>query len=401
MKKIWIISSALVLSIATISNYSCKKKTIGSNIALTDVPDLSTSYDYATKTGVNNDAATLGRVLFYDRRLSANNSTSCGSCHKQALAFADNEKFSRGFDGRTTRRNTLAIQNLVGFTQFMNNNVGVVPDFNNQNQISLFWDGRQNDLSKMVLKPIANHIEMHMDNDNQLIAKLNSTTFYPDLFNKAFGTSTASIENVSFALEAFIQTMNSRSSKFDKSLNTFNNANNSPVPLSALEQKGLIAFTSTYNCNTCHNISPSGYNGSGEGFANIGLDANYTDNGVGEITNKKADNGKFKIPNLRNVALTAPYMHDGRFATLDDVIEHYSHNIQPNENVAIELKDLDLILKMINKGATESQVLNAKLMPMQKNVSNTDKQAIIAFLKTLTDYDFVTNPMYSNPFVKK
>ncbi|MFM2223958.1 MAG: hypothetical protein RJA07_160 [Bacteroidota bacterium] len=376
----------LFLSIFSIACFSiitsCKKKfNLTNDIVLSEPILPSTSYDYQIKTGVNNDVATLGRVLFYDKRLSVNNSTSCGSCHKQSLAFSDNTAFSKGFDGRLTRRNTLPIENINSFSSFLNG----IPTFDNQSSVNLFWDGRANNLAKMTLMPVINHVEMHMDDLTQLCIKLNATNYYPELFNKAFGDKTATNKNIALALEAFIQTMQSHNSKFDKSIPNFVNTQNnqSPVPLNALEQQGFTAFTSTYNCNRCHHISNNGYSDGSTDFVNIGLDINYTDNGVGEITNNSEDNGKFKIPNLRNVALTAPYMHDGRFKTLNDVLEHYSHNIQLNPNLSIELSDFE------NNGS------------IQKNISDADKKAIIAFLNTLTDYDFITNPMYSNPFIKK
>ena len=358
---------------------SCKKKIIQTNDAISAEPILpSTPYDYLSKTGVNNDVATLGRVLFYDTRLSVNNSTSCGSCHKQTLAFSDNTEFSQGFDGRKTRRNTLPIQNINGSIMTFNG----IPSINSQNTVNLFWDGRASNLAKMTLMPVANHVEMHMDDLTQLCSKLNATNFYPTLFEKAFGNKNVTSENIALALTGFIQTLQSNNSKFDMSIPRFTNGQNvAPTPLNAIEQQGLIAFTSTYNCNQCHHISTNGYSDGSTDFVNIGLDMNYTDNGVGELTKKISDNGKFKIPNLRNVALTAPYMHDGRFNTLDEVIEHYSHNIQLHPN-------LSKSLTVVNGSA-------------QKNISDADKKAIIAFLNTLTDYDFITNPMYSNPFQVK
>jgi len=358
---------------------SCKKKIIQTNTATSAEPILpSTPYDYQSKTGVNNDVATLGRVLFYDTRLSVNNSTSCGSCHKQTLAFSDNTEFSQGFDGRKTRRNTLPIQNINGSIMTFNG----IPSINSQNTVNLFWDGRASNLAKMTLMPVANHVEMHMDDLTQLCSKLNATNFYPNLFEKAFGNKNVTSENIALALTGFIQTLQSNNSKFDMSIPRFTNGQNvTPTPLNAIEQQGLIAFTSTYNCNQCHHISTNGYSDGSTDFVNIGLDMNYTDNGVGELTKKISDNGKFKIPNLRNVALTAPYMHDGRFNTLDEVIEHYSHNIQLHPNLSESLT-------VVNGSA-------------QKNISDADKKAIIAFLNTLTDYDFITNPKYSNPFQVK
>ena len=403
--------SILVLAalvVVSITIFSCKKNAQLSTATYSATPNLpSTPYPYWSKNRVDSNVATLGRVLFYDRRLSVNNAVACGSCHLQSRAFADYQQFSTGFDGRKTRRNSIAIQNIVGFFNDFNN-TGVPATSNQITSLNLFWDGRQNNLSNMVGNPINNHIEMHMDDMNALCTRLQATSFYPDLFQKAFGSSTVSRENIAFALEAFVQCLQTNNSKFDKSLsfNTMTGQQQIPQPLTAIEQQGLNAFTSTYNCNACHQISQTGYSNSFNEFANIGLDVSYTDNGRGEITGNASDNGSFKVPNLRNIELTAPYMHDGRYNTLEEVIDHYSHNIQPNRYLSATLRDLNgvsikTIISPINVFTEIDTTGLYQAPPQQKNITDADKKALVAFLKTLTDLDFITNPMYSNPFIKQ
>jgi cytochrome c peroxidase len=153
---------------------------------------------------------------------------------------------------------------------------------------------------------------------------------------------------------------------------------NGQLQLSALELQGQQLFMDTYDCNSCHQVTdPEGYIFAGT-FSNIGLDEVYTDNGLGNVTENPADNGRFKIPSLRNVALTAPYMHDGRFETLDEVIEHYSVGIEDNENLDPRL--------------TEDGE------PVQFNISENDTEALKAFLMTLTDHDMVSTARFSDPF---
>jgi len=313
----------------------------------------ATPYEYGTG---NNHIPTLGRVLFYDRSLSLNNSVSCSTCHKQILGFADNAPFSKGFENKLTTRNSMPIQNLQPL---------------NTQQISLFWDGRETSLETMVLRPIANHVEMGMDDFDALAAKLSKIPYYQDLFENAYGTSEISANKISNALSGFLLTISSRNTRFDQSMS-------GQAELTALEKAGQLLFMEKYDCNSCHQVTdPEGYIFAGT-FANIGLDEEYSDNGVGAVTRMASDNGKFKIPSLRNVALTAPYMHDGRFETLDEVIEHYSIGIQDNENLDARLKQ------------------NGK--PMQFNISDQETEAIKAFLMTLTDMEMVSAVRFSDPF---
>ncbi len=322
-------------------------------------------YDYVTSSFVfqSNDLPTLGRVLFYDTHISVNNSVSCASCHKQSLAFSDNVAHSKGFENQLTHRNALPIQNL---------------QFGTSGPPALFWDGREKFLQTMVLKPIVNHVEMGMGDLNMVVKKVKAMPYYAELFQKAYGTTDIDINRIATALSSFTGAIVSFNTRFD-------NFNQNQTRLSGIEEQGRNLFFNTYNCNSCHQTQQlNGYQSGGGnpdaiGFINIGLDQNYADNGLGDLTHNAADNGKFKIPNLRNIAFTAPYMHDGRFATLDAVLEHYSHGIVNHPNLDSRLK---------------TSANQAKEM----NISSNDKVALIAFLNTLNDYSVMTDPKFSNPF---
>lgn len=311
--------------------------------------------------------ATLGRVLFYDTRLSINNSISCGTCHKQELAFSDNVAHSRGFENKVTPRNTPPIQNI-------GNVAGItLEDFRGFE--NLFWDGRETLLQSMVLKPITNHVEMGMSDAAAVVQKVNEQPYYKALVDKAFNTSTITQNQLGIALASFVANMQANNTAFDLA------SKNKPDALSPIQQQGLELFVKKYNCISCHRITNPGIYSQFTEFSNIGLDVFYTDNGRGAITNRSDDNGKFKVPNLRNVALTAPYMHDGRFTTLDEVIDHYSTGINNNTNLDPRLKDKN------NQAAVF-------------NITATEKKAMIAFLGSLTDFSLTTDKRLSDPFTK-
>lgn len=315
---------------------------------------------------IKNEVATLGRVLFYDKKMSINNTIACGSCHLQSKAFSDVGDVSSGFKGSKTSRNSMAIVNPV-----LTNN--------------LFWDSRSKSLTDMVLKPVQNHIEMGMEDMSFLATKLQKTDYYPALFKKAFGTEGVDVIKINTALMQFLSSMVTHNSKFDEGVKTkFANYN-------ALELAGKDLFMSErLSCTKCHtgvnfslgdDQSPDNpYGGGGsfsssfggaQGTANVGLDMVYKDNGRGE--------GKFKIPSLRNIELTTPYMHDGRFKTLEQVVEHYNSGIQAHPSLDANLKD--------NTGA-----------PRRLNLTPIEKTSLIAFLKTLTDNVYTTDVKYSDPF---
>jgi cytochrome c peroxidase len=317
---------------------------------------------------INDDMANLGRVLFYDVNLSLNNTVSCGSCHHQEQAFADGKAVSHGFEGRITNRSSMAFANPI-------------------TQKNLFWDSRSSSLIDLALRPVQNHIEMGMEDMPTLIAKLSKVNYYPGLFTKAYGDANISELKISNAIAQFVASITTSDSKFDRV-----NLPNATENLTTMENLGHQVFTE--NCASCHNIStrvtpgsdgPSDiYNGGGNnnptdptvnnksanGTTNIGLDLEYKDNGFKE--------GQFKIPSLRNIMLTAPYMHDGRFANIDQVIEHYTHGIKQHKN-------LDVKLRTVN--GKKPIVLD-----------ELQKQALKAFLSTLTDDKMTHDPKYSDPF---
>jgi len=305
---------------------------------------------------VTDHGATLGRVLFYDTKLSLNNKTACASCHDQALGFADGKQFSTGFDGGKTSRNASAIINPAASTAF-------------------FWDAREDDLKQMVLQPIKNHVEMGMDNFDALEKKLGQLDYYAPLFENAFGSSAVTRERIAEALSQFMTSMVTAQSKFDSSEPGGWGSGNSLV-FNDDERAGMEIFFNRGRCANCHNPAAD-FAFSFENFADIGLDAVPTDIGLG--ANQQGMNGMFKIPSLRNVALTAPYMHDGRFTTLEQVVNHYSEGIQNSENLNWSLKGDD--------GTA-----------LRMNLTDDEKRQLIAFLHTLTDESFMKDPKYSNPF---
>ena len=301
-----------------------------------------------------NWGATLGRVLFYDKALSANQTVSCGSCHHQSHAFADTGAFSTGFMGGHTDRSAMAIVNLR-FSR------------------SFFWDMRVNGLENQVIMPIENALEMGMDT-TLLISRVRSLEYYPALFEKAFGTTAITVERIRYALAQFLRSMVSYRSKYDEGMsNSF--ANFTPE-----ENDGRnYFFSGQFACNHCHSTQ----NFYERDARNNGLESIAVDSGFALITGDPADIGKFRVPTLRNIALTAPYMHDGRFRTLDEVLEHYNTGVQASATLD------DRLTTNLTVGGP----------PVQMNMTAYEKSALIAFMNTLTDQSFVSDPKFSDPFV--
>ncbi len=355
MKKITALLSIVMLVLAA---YSCKKHSGSTPSGTVSLELPSTPYKYFS-SGFNSDSlnrvATLGRVLFYDQHLSLNNSIACATCHKQAYGFADNSAFSAGYEGRLTGRNSPGITSMKLFG-------------------SLFWDGRETNLKNLIARPITNHVEMGIDNAEVLPSKLAALPYYGALFSSAFGTPDVTLDRISTAVSTFLTAIGpgSNMSRFEEYQAGLTSA------LTAQEIEGMNLFDIKYNCRSCHGGGSGGYSGI-QDFKDIGLESVYTDVGRSAITGRSEDKGKFKVPNLRNVALTAPYMHDGRFNTLDEVVEHYSHNIKQSDNLDTAFKD---------------QYGNARSF----NISESDKKAIVAFLGTLTDYKTAVDVKFSNPF---
>ncbi len=302
---------------------------------------------------ITDAGATLGRVLFYDRQISRNNKVSCASCHQQEFAFANNTQFSKGLYNELTTRNSMAIINMRFSFRF-------------------FWDLRSVTLENQVLEPIKNHVEMDMSLED-VVDKVKLISYYPELFQDAFGTTEVTTQRISYALSQFLHSMVSYQSKYDQGVD------NNFADYTQLEMDGKdLFFSGTVNCNHCHFT----VNFFGNQPAVNGLDAIYTDNGLGTLTGDPADDGKFKIPTLRNIEMTAPYMHDGRFATLEEVIEHYNSGIQAHPNLDDRL-------------TVEGQIGGT---PKQYNMTTYQKQSLVAFLKTLTDHSFLTDVRFSDPF---
>ncbi len=306
---------------------------------------------------VTNAAATLGRALFYDKRLSLNQTVSCSSCHQQVNGFSDPRKFSVGFQGGLTSRNSMGLTNARWYLRR-----------------SFFWDERAATLEAQVLEPIQNATEMGMTLP-ALVTRLSAEPYYATLFTNAFGSPTVTSDLISRALAQFVRSIISTQSKYDLGVAATQPFSN----LTPEENRGRTLFNAPGSCSACHgtdNFVP------GPNILNNGLEFPYVDLGRGGVTGVAADNGKFKVPSLRNIALTAPYMHDGRFATLEAVIDFYSTGVVDNPNLSPPLR----------------------LPPQQGggvrpgNFTAAQKAELVAFLKTLTDTTVTTDVKFSDPF---
>ncbi len=306
--------------------------------------------DNMPATNPTTDAgATLGRVLFHDTRMSANDRVSCASCHIQSLGFGDTARFSRGFAGGLTKRHAMGLANARFYQRGR-----------------FFWDERAATLEAQVLAPIQDTTEMGMTLD-ALALKLAGTTYYRPLFQSAFGTTEITSDRIARALAQYTRSLVSGGSKFDRAFTGGGQPNFAGV-FTAQEQQGEAIFR-TAGCARCHGTSAQ----VGDDIHNTGLDATVTDVGAG--------NGRFKVPSLRNVALRAPYMHDGRFATLAQVVEFYNSGVQANPNLDNRLR--------VPGGA-----------PLRLNLSLGEKAALVAFLGTLTDSTMINAAKFSNPFAR-
>jgi cytochrome c peroxidase len=312
--------------------------------------------DNMPATNVTTDAgATLGRALFYDKRLSTNQTISCGSCHQQAFGFSDPRRFSVGYDGSLGTRNAMSLSNARWYQRR-----------------HFFWDERANTLEDQVLMPIQNPIEMGMTLQ-ALTNRLAAEPFYTNLFAVAFGSPGVDTNRISRALAQFVRSIISVQSKYDTGVsNGFANF----TPQENLGRQIFFGQIGNATCAACHgtdNFTP------GPALNNNGLEFPYVDLGVGGITGSQTDNGKFKVPSLRNIELTAPYMHDGRFATLDQVVEFYNSGVVDNPNLSPPLRNPNGTVRRLN-------------------LTTAQKAALVAFLKTLTDSNLATDPKFSDPF---
>lgn len=384
MKK-YINKIVLVLS-AVIFLASCKRDSPNNSKSVDfKEPNLpENSYDYrgaafqvSGAVSIDNEVATLGRVLFYERQLSVNNLIACGSCHVQSMGFADGRQFSPGFELLQTPRNSPGIANPATMQNY-------------------FWDARaRTGLKDMVLMPVQNHLEMGIENLDYAAAKIEAIPYYKELFLDAYGSEKVTKDKIAKALEHFLASMAVTRTKFDK------NRPGSGKTLNALEEQGHKLFTSLH-CGSCHSLSISG-SWQSDVLANIGLDMNYSDDGVFSSGNplfeKEQYKGFFKTPTLRNIALTAPYMHDGRFATLEEVIEHYNSGIKPHENLSWALRNHNLEWRNRQLPKDEQRpIIGRPEDPAKLSLTEEEKAALVAFLKALTDNEFINSPFYSDPF---
>ena len=331
-------------------------------------PDHVTRPSTSKTSSVTDAGATLGRVLFYDKALSLNNSTACASCHLQHKGFADGKKLSTGFNSGVTKRNSPSVVNMIFQSKF-------------------FWDGRASSLQQQVLMPIQDHIEMGLDDTIYMVKKVNELPYYRALFLDAFGSDQASMSTISSAMAQFIHSMISVDSKFDRG-EAIEFAN-----LTLLEKEGLELFSnsSRTHCGSCHSINFGGWSSS---FANVGLDMNYTDPGRAGLPGLEPWEGFFKIPSLRNVELTAPYMHDGRFETLREVIDHYDSGVQPHPSLDWRMTNQSNIVFFEDFNSNNEALSD----PWRLNLTEREKDALVAFLKTLTDRSLEMDPRFSDPF---
>jgi cytochrome c peroxidase len=345
----------MILITAFLLTYSCNKQedpvppseVYDPTPYLLDIPQGFPDMIIPADNPMTEEGVALGRQLFYDPILSADNTQSCASCHDIAFSFTDHGKqFSEGIDGSIGTRNSMSLLNA-----------GWIP--------SLFWDGRAATLEEQALEPVPNPIEMHLPWP-EAMNKLSNHPDYPDLFFKAFGTREIDSMHVVKAIAQFERTMISSDTKWDQYLR-------GEYTLSQSETKGFeIFFTEKGDCFHCHGTILFTDNL----YHNNGLDSEIKDRGLADVTGNPNDEGKFRSPTLRNVMLTAPYMHDGRFETIEEVIDHYSEGVKWSPTI-------DPLMKQVSQGGIR--------------LTDEEKQNLISFLKVLTDSTFVKNPDLSHP----
>lgn len=315
--------------------------------------------DIAADNKLTVQGVKLGRMLFYEDMLSKDGTQNCGSCHLQEFAFSDTARFSLGVREMEGKRQAMSVVNMAWNTN------------------EFFWDGRAHLLRDQSLLPIQDELEMDETLEG-VIEKLSESQMYRDQFSRAFGSPEITEEKMSLAMEQFMNTIVSYNSKYDQWLA-------GAVQLTESEERGRQLYFEEYNpffpdisgadCQHCH----GGDNFENDQYMNNGLDedADFLDIGREEVSEKPEDRAKFKVPSLRNVAVTPPYMHDGRLNTLEEVIAHYNEGIRESSTVdpaILNTKDTGLFL------------------------TEQDKTDLVNFLKTLTDNDLLTNPAYASPF---
>ncbi len=313
--------------------------------------------DIPTDNPMTEEGVLLGRMLFYDPVLSMDSTISCASCHKAEFEFGDGTALSKKIFNQQTKRHTPTLINLGMNKRF-------------------FWDGRKNTLEESVGDALLGEQSYAFSITE---ARLKNQSRYTYLFKKAFGRpGNITAENIHKAIAQFLRSMVSIDSKFDKYMRGEAN-------LSSDELEGFDIFNSNTrgDCFHCHADGPYlTFANQGLLFANNALDSSATlyefkDYGLGDFTANSFDNGRFKIPTLRNIEHSAPYMHDGRFKTLEEVVNFYSDSLKYSPNI-------DPLMQLFFQGGSR--------------LNQLEKQQLIAFLKTLTDESFRNNPKFQNPF---
>ncbi len=319
-----------------------------------DIPDIFQQKLIQPIVPTNNplteEGVLLGKTLFFDPLLSKDNSQSCASCHNPDKAFTDGNQFSEGVDGIKGTRNVMPLFNLA---------------WNFDERFA--WDGKELSIERQAFEPVRNPIEMH-SKWADVIQKLQQHSDYPTLFQQAFGTTTIDSVLVTKAIAQFERTLISGNSKFDQYL-----LGNEELTSEELNGFNVFMDENRGDCFHCHG-SDNNPLWTDNQFHNNALDATFSDLGLGRVTGDPNDNGKFKTPSLRNLEFTAPYMHDGRFTTIDEVIEHYSEGLKVSPTV-------DPLMKKVNDGGVQ--------------LTAQDKADLKAFLLTLSDYEFISNPKFA------
>jgi cytochrome c peroxidase len=317
------------------------------------------------------EAVALGRRLFYDRRLSGDNTVSCSTCHLQRRAFTDGRSTSVGVSKKPLAFNSMSLANLMWGPQ------------------RFFWDGRAATLEEQALVPIQHADEMAQDLP-ALVGELSEDPVYRQLFEAAYGEPSA--DAIAKSLAAFLRTLVSSNARYDRFLR-------GELKLEAREEWGRKLFMAHpdvkvslrgANCIDCHSqFLTAGFGARFDGFGNNGLDDEaHLLPGLSTHTGKPAHRGLFKVPTLRNIALTAPYMHDGRFATLEEVLRHYNQGIRASSTLS------PLIAEADNRGPASPGRISL-------NLTDDEQAAIIAFLHTLTDEEFVHDARFADPFLPR
>lgn len=312
-------------------------------------PGAVVAADNTPPTNPITDAgATLGRVLFHDVRLSANNTVSCGSCHIQSVAFGDTARFSRGLNGMLSTRHSPSLANARFYAPGR-----------------FFWDERAATLEAQVLDPIANPAEMGLPLDS-LEAKLGAVRQYGPLFEAAFGSPAVTRTAVARALAQFVRAMVSARSRYDDAFLGGAAANFAAV-LTPQEVEGEQLFRGVGKCAVCH----VGNAQIATQARNIGFVLAPSDTGAG--------GGRFKVPSLRNIGVRTRFMHDGRFSSLAQVVDHYNNGVA-------DVAGLDPVLR------------NAAGLPQRLGLTQAQRDALVAYLRTLTDPTFLADPRFADPF---